>query len=154
MPCAGDCTDCNEWKVGRRYGDGIYCDTCWEYYELQDTRCFSFAAIYDSNTGRLLTVGSSHIGTGCAERRAMWRLEEDDILIEKTIVVCRVRRHRNNKRMSFGMSKPCTQCISAMHMYNMTKIAYSDTKDAFTTFIDLNDLCNTYQSASKIVVKM
>ena len=155
MTCTGYCTDCKEWRPGQLYEDGnVYCDTCWEYYELKNTRCFSFAAIYDSSTGDLLTVASSHIGTGCAERRAMWRLKEQDISSAKSIVVCRIRRNRNNRTMTFGMSKPCAQCICAMHIYNITEVSYSEIGNSFTAFIQLHELHNTYSTASKVVVSI
>lgn len=89
-------------------------------------RCFTFAAVFDMFSGSMLAIGSSYVG--CAERQALWKLNSHDdatICSPKVMVVCRVRRNRNNKRMSYGLSKPCQSCIQAMTFYNVVRVAYS-----------------------------
>ena len=76
MVCFANCNECNQWKECYNYYDDFYCDICSECYELRNFRCFSFAAIYNSKTIELLSIGSSRIGIGCAERQAMWKLND------------------------------------------------------------------------------
>ena len=127
-----------------------YCSDCWDLDELHNTRCFTFAAVYDA-TGFRLCVGQSKIGECCAERDALWKLPLDACSIPKTVVVARVRRNRNNRRMTFGNSKPCTQCMHAFGLYNVTRVCFSTGVDTFE-WADVAALQNTYTSANKRVV--
>ena len=67
----------------------LYCADCWEYYELQNTRCFSFAVIYEANSGKQISFGSSNIGHGCAERMALWKMNVGD-QSDKVLCVARI----------------------------------------------------------------
>lgn len=148
-----ECEECKEFtNVYMGDDDNMYCDACWKWYDLQNTRCFSFAAVYDSETGKLLTTDASDIGVGCAERMAMWKLKDEDISTSKIIVVARIRRNRNNKKMSFGNSKPCKQCIQAMSFYGIQRVCYS----AGTEFKweDVSSIMNDYTSCSRVIVSM
>lgn len=134
-----------------------YCNQCWEFEELKHTRCFSFSVIYNEN-GEKISCGSSHIGIGCAERVAMWKLDDLKLSEPKILIVARIRRNRNNKKLSFGKSKPCKECITAMHFYNIKRIGYSNGKNLngqeIFEWVNLNNLHNTYSSCSKVIVKM
>lgn len=143
----GTCQEC-EFCGALTPSQGLMvCETCADYCEMRRTRCFTFAALYSMETGKLLTVGMSHVGVGCAERYAMWRTNFD--VSPKVIVICRIRR--SHKKMTFGIAKPCVQCIQAMHFYNVQRICYS-TKKQFE-WIDLYELDNTYTSASDVIIK-
>ena len=146
----GTCIDCGDVCKGALYEGELYCITCTEYYEMANTRCFSFAAVYDMQTGKLLSVGASRIGTGCAERQALWKLDDQDN-VPKSVVVCRVRRSRRGK-ISFGTSKPCAQCILAMQFYNVVNVCYSGL-DEFT-WDNLNDMHNEYTSQSNVLIRL
>lgn len=156
-----DCAKCNDMKcvdcdavAHRVYSDGkAYCDTCWEYYDLMSYRCFTFAAVYDISSGKRLSVGSSISHTGCAERQALWRLSSDDFEKDKGIVVCRIRKNRNDTKQSFGMSKPCKQCIIAMQLYNVTRVCYSISKHDFS-WQTVAELTNEYSTKSNVIVSM
>jgi hypothetical protein len=72
MNAVGLCDQCGrDDQVG--YADAcsreFYCSDCWLYDELKNTRCFSFARIYDMETGKALAIGASRVGVGCAERQ-------------------------------------------------------------------------------------
>ena len=64
-----------------------YCDVCWQWFNLKRTRCFSFAAVYDSESGRLLSTDASNVGVGCAERMALWKLSDEHVSTPKVVVV-------------------------------------------------------------------
>jgi hypothetical protein len=149
---AGSCLECltstSDGAVSP-LGD-YYCKQCWEYDEMRNTRCFSFAAVYDANN-KLLSVGGSQLGTGCAERIAMWKLELDDDS-PKTVVVSRIRRNRHGS-FTFGTSKPCEQCIHTMPFYNIMRVCYSQLDDKFI-WEDVCTLSNTYKSCSNVIIKL
>lgn len=150
---SGHCAECDEWKDDGAVGsDGkYYCPGCWEYEELRNTRCFSFAAIYDAEHNLLSTAGSQ-IGTGCAERVALWKLDIHNDTSPKTLVVARVRRNRK-RGYTFGTSKPCQQCIYAMMFYNIERVCYSQSDTKFE-WEDVSQLSNTYTSCSKVIIKL
>lgn len=150
----GICEECNSDDYVTCGNDfNFYCNECFEYEELRNTRCFSFSVIYDEH-GKKITWGYSRIGFGCAERVAMWKL--DDSAIPHILVVARIRKNRQNK-ISFGVSKPCKECIIAMHLYNIKRICYSTGKNEYGKeifeWIDLENLSNTYSSCSKVIIK-
>lgn len=130
--------------------DTYYCGSCWKWHEMRNTRCFTFAAAYDETTCHLLGTASSSAGVGCAERILLWNLSDELISTPKVLIVARIRRNRNNKKMSFGGSKPCNQCIQAMHFYGVTRVAYSN-GDSFT-WSDLQSLHNEYKTYSASIV--
>lgn len=166
------CAECNVEGYGFCMAEDYeyYCPQCYEYDELRRTRCFSFAAIYGPHNEIPLSIGASQ--NGCAERNAMWKLKDTDIDTEKVIVVCRVRRKGKNNKLSFGVSKPCQQCIQSMHMYNVTRICYSngtkgkgsDNNMANSTaeglnstdfsWTDLASLSNKYKSRGRVIVRL
>ncbi len=75
----------------------------------------------------------------------------------KGIVVGRLRRSRNNKKMTFGDSKACQQCILSMGFYGIRRVCYSSKSldHDLGDFVrcDLEGLCNTYRTASTVIVK-
>lgn len=151
----GDCVQCQTFAEGIPIADQFYCEDCKAtldlFADLNVTRCFSFAAVYDIATGKRLSIGASHVGTGCAERHAMWKLD-DAANVPKSMVVSRIRR--NKGRITFGMSKPCAQCILAMPFYNIQRICYSERgKDSFT-WIDTSDLKNEYETCSRVIITL
>ena len=127
---SGKCAECDEWQDNCSVGSNgkYYCPGCWEYEELRNTRCFSFAAIYDAENNLLSTAGSQ-IGTRCAERGAMWKLDIHNTS-PKTLIVARIRRNRK-RGFTFGTSKPCQQCIYAMMFYNIERVCYSQSNTTF-----------------------
>lgn len=143
----GECDRADDGYMDQR-GE-FYCAECWEFDGLRRTRCFSFAVVYDSETEESLSFAASQLGVGCAERQALWKL--DDTTSNKTVVVCRIRRYK--KKMSFGMSKPCEQCIQAMSFYNVTNVCYSEKNGEFT-WVDPAELSNTYRSKSKTILRL
>jgi hypothetical protein len=148
-----ECAECNEFDQVFPGTDGsMYCESCWGWYSLRETRCFSLAALYDAETGRLLSTGASDIGVGCAERVALWRLKDEEVERRKILVVARIRRNRKNKTMSFGTSKPCKQCICAMSFYNVDRVCYS----AASGFVwdSAAAMQNEYTSCSPVIVKL
>ena len=150
----GECDGCcifTDVKMGD--DENMYCYECWNFYELRNTRCFTFAALYDMHTGKRILTEASHIRSGCAERMAMWKLPSNHHCdnIPKIAVVARVRRNRNNKKMTFGNSKPCQQCIQAMPFYNIERVCYS-TLSGFV-WENVKDLRNDYFSCSPVIVK-
>ena len=149
-----ECKECNTLAEVYMGNDGnMYCDECWKFYDLRNTRCFSFAALYDKHTGKRIVADASHIGSGCAERMAMWRLPLDSgesIDTPKIAVVARIRRNRNNK-MTFGTSKPCQQCIQAMPFYNIERVCYS-TPSGFV-WENVEAMRNDYTTCSPVIVK-
>jgi hypothetical protein len=82
----------------------------------------------------------------------MWKLDYRHDARPKVIVVCRVRRSRNDI-ISFGLSKPCCACIDAMPLYNVVRACYSVNTDEFV-WENTSELTNEYSTQSKIVVKM
>ena len=110
--------------------EGTYCFDCWELDTLKSFRCYSFAIVYDAESGKRLSFAGS-IYDACAERRALWKLDHGDMSVPKIIIVGRIRKNRNDKKISFGNSKPCHQCIIAMQMYNVVRVYYSYGKQLF-----------------------
>ena len=155
-PSMWDCEECNTFAEVHMGDDGnMYCDECWKFYNLRNTRCFSFAALYDKHTGKRIVTDASHIGSGCAERMAMWKLpfeQEESIATPKIAVVARIRRNRNNKKMTFGTSKPCQQCIQAMPFYNIERVCYY-TPSEFV-WENVASMKNDYTSCSPVIVKL
>lgn len=153
-PIMWECEECNTFAEVHIGNDGnMYCDECWKFYDLRNTRCFSFAALYDKLTGKRILSEASHIGSGCAERMAMWKLPfgpEESIATPKIAVVVRIRRNRNNK-MTLGNSKPCQQCIQAMPLYNIERVCYS-TSSGYV-WEDVTTMNNDYTSCSRVIVK-
>ena len=148
----GECEECHTSSEVSMGNDGnMYCDECWNFYGLRNTRCFSFAALYDSSTGKRIVTDGSQIGFGCAERMAMWKLPFNHNDTPKIAVVARIRRNRNNKKITFGISKPCQQCIQAMPFYNIERVCYS-TPSGFI-WENVQSLKNDYTSCSPVIVK-
>lgn len=143
------CAECGEAKDGYVEEGDFYCEQCWEHNELKRRRCFSFAVCYDEE-GKVLSQGSSRGGEGCAERASLWKLAEEEWSIPKTIVVCRARRSK--KKMTFGMSKPCQQCILSFPLYNVVRVCYSKEGNAFE-WVDSTALSNSYRSKSEVIVR-
>ena len=145
--------ECSKCDMGHVCASDLnfYCNECHRMYtELSMTRCFTFCAVYCAETGRKLSSGFSQVHYACAERTALWKLDDEDN-IPKVLVVCRVRRNKN--RITFGDSKPCKQCICTMHFYNVQRVAYSQKKNRFQ-WTDLNNLENTYSTDSKLILNM
>ena len=146
----GSCAECSKWT-----GDGdvstsdgnYYCNQCWEYDTMRNTRCFSFAVIYDDDKN-IISVGGNRNGVGCAERVAMWKLDMNDVR-SKTIVVSRIRRCRG--KMTYGTSKPCQQCIITFPFYNIKRVCYSNGDDKFC-WEDAHTISNSYKSCSNSIL--
>lgn len=145
------CEQCDNEAISPVVQGMGYCADCWDFDELQYTRCFTFAVVYDHN-GHKLAIGKSEVQKGCAERNALWRLPLDAICTPKMIVVARLRRNRNG-HLSFGNSKPCKQCIQAFSFYNVTRVCYSTDKSTFV-WKDPCTLTNSYASYSQVIVKL
>ena len=162
----GTCLVCKEDKE-IVFGNDANDVVCKECFDIRNTRCFSFAAVF-SESGHLLQFGSSHVdyyvenkqttqprkkkktSGGCAERRALWKLDVMDTS-PKTMVVCRVNRRRNQK-IAFSNSKPCLQCIFSFKLYNVTRICYSLNKKEFK-WENAEDIQNDVSTCSKVIVK-
>lgn len=145
------CDGCGELATVHMGEDfNMYCDACWRWHELQSVRCFSFATLYDLETGQRLSFDASDIGIGCAERLAMWKLQKEDMCTPKAVIVARIRRNR--EKITFGDSKPCKQCIQAMAFYGVERICYS-TKTGFK-WEDAGAMANEYTSCSNVLVKL
>jgi hypothetical protein len=128
----------------------LSCDDSQEVRLVSSYRCFSFAIVYNED-GKRLAIGSS-IHKSCAERNALWKV--NDIMCKKHIVVCRIRKNRNDKKASFGISKPCQQCIVAMQLYNVEKVSYSVDKDIFSQWTDVNELKTAYNTQCDTIVRL
>ena len=96
---------------------------------MQRSRLFTVAAVYDSGSGQRLSMATSVVGVGCAERRALWKLK--DTHSPKLVVVARVRRTRNG--FTFGGSRPCQQCMTCMTMYGVQRVVFSVDKKSFSS---------------------
>lgn len=146
------CVSCDKDSKGDYdENDIFYCNDCWLCHTLMSYRCYTFAAVYDAQSGEQLGIGGS-INDTCAERQALWNT--DDILSEKIIVVCRIRKNRKDTKMSFGSSKPCAQCILAMQLYNVKQVCYSvkETKDFKWETVD--NMSNNYCTKSNAIVRL
>jgi hypothetical protein len=124
----GGCENCPNEAYGDFYQGCFYCDTCLEYYHLEALRCFSVAAIY----GESGLIAVAYSIDKCAERNAiemaLAKRESEGaecLLNDCVLVVGRVRHNKNNKR-SFGLSKPCVQCIYGMQANGIRAVCYSD----------------------------
>jgi cytidine deaminase len=145
------CVECGDVNLGHCNDYGLfYCNDCWEYYWLDSYRCFTFAAVYDARNGKRLSTGGS-IHKACAERQALWKLHDFDS--PKAIVVCRIRKNRNNTKLSFGSSKPCAQCILSMQMYNVQHVCYSTDKNHFE-WSKVDYLSTQYHTKCMTIVKL
>ena len=156
MSFFGSCAACEKDDEGYVDTDGtFYCDLCWEIYALKSYRCYTFAVVYDAESGQRLSIGSSISNTGCAERQALWKLHSDNMLCPKVVVVARLRKNRNDTKMSLGDSKPCGFCIMSMTMYNVVRVCYS-AKEVKGNFVwtDIENLTNDYLSKSKVLVRL
>jgi cytidine deaminase len=148
----GKCKSCCQYLPGKEAIDAFYCSSCWEIYDINQYRCFSFAMVYDMHEGTNLSFGSSIYSEGCAERSALWKLDPDDAR-EKLMIVARIRRNANDRKMSFGNSKPCSQCILAMQMYNVKEVLYSHNKQGFV-HEQVNGMNNSYTSKGMTIVRL
>ena len=150
MGVFGTCDECNKEKEGP-LGDPFYCHDCWEednmFSSLKSFRCFTFAAVYSLKTGERLGVGAS-IGT-CAERDALWKI--DDVDTPKAVMVCRLRKNRNDRNTTYGGSKPCSQCIVTFQFYNVQRVCYSENGGTFC-WDDVSTLTNDYKSQCDTIV--
>ena len=150
----GTCTECEDDADGLVTKKGLFfCHTCWQkeaevFESLEGFRCFTFCAVYNESTGEKMGIGGSM--NFCAERDALWKI--DDVQQRKIVVVGRIRKNRNNKRWSFGDSKPCNQCIVAMKFYNVVRICYSSGSSWVWTNID--DLHNDYRTNCDVIVSI
>lgn len=147
--CGGVCTN------GDVCDEGVfYCTRCWDedelLCELRSYRCVTFCALYDLTTGERLGIGGS-VRNSCAERNALWTL--DDISTPKAVMVCRIRKNRKNTRWSLGMSKPCRQCILAMHMYRVERVCFSTGADSYE-WVDLDALTTDYRTVCDTIVSI
>jgi hypothetical protein len=115
---------------------------------LHTYRCVTLCAVYNRHCGRRIAVGAS-VGRCCAERNALWEVLDDPC--EKIVVVCRTRTNSKGRR-TLGLSKPCVQCITAMHFCGVQKVCHS-TKEGFV-WIDLSDLSNAYVTRNKVVLRL
>lgn len=145
------CKQCGSALTDVLADDDMFCDDCWECYNLSIYRCFSFATIYDAESGVRLSYGGS-VNNACAERRALWKLDAAFTSVPKIVVVARIRKNRKDTKMSFGNSKPCAQCIIAMQMYNIVRVYYSTNKDCFTVCNNISTLSNDYYTKSKSII--
>ena len=148
----GSCLACSSNEFGYvDTNEQFYCNSCWEDHKLFSYRCFSFAAVYDLNTGKRLSTGGS-VNSACAERQALWKLGVD-FHTPKVIVVSRIRRNRNNKKTNMGGSKPCSQCIISMNMYNVQRVCYSGTGDKFT-WENVSEIKNDYKTKCNVILRL
>ena len=129
-----------------------YCFDCWEIDILKSFRCYSFAIVYDATSGERLSFAGS-IYDSCAERRALWKLDNTHMSVPKVIIVGRIRKNRNDKKISFGNSKPCHQCIIAMQMYNVVRVYYSFGKQLFMRS-NVSEMSNSYTTESDIIISL
>ena len=114
----GPCEYCEKDQFGR-FGEDrrLYCESCWEFYNLQHMRCFTAAAIYNTTTEHMLAFGASI--NKCAEREALDGLSESNFNEPMTLVVCRIRRTHNGQ-ITYGLSKPCVQCLCSLHLHGIS----------------------------------
>ena len=151
----GVCDECADEGKGWPTGEFFYCAECWEWHDARAYRCCNVCAVYDARDGRRIATGTSI--EGCAERNALWKLWDVDdgalVGIPKVLVVARVRSSTNTlgrRRSTYGMSRPCAQCATALVLYNVVRVAYSDAtpdersveaRGAKFVWEDVDDVC-------------
>ena len=139
----GSCVHCGLAAWGDTACD-LYCADCWEFFQINDMRCFTIAALYDDTGALISTATSLHM---CAERQALWRVPHDKSA--RMLVVCRVRRNKKGIITSYGTSKPCVQCTNALAMYGVQEVWFSIVKGDSTE--SSNDLTSNFRwTASKV----
>ena len=126
----GYCAQCGKGDDGQVDTDSqFYCNKCINEWNIQQYRCVSYAAVYSLLTYEMLSTGDSSNDGCCAERHALWKLNEHFDKIPKLVVVCRLNRKGNKKY--FHNSKPCAQCTCTMAFYNVQRVVYSIKKNKF-----------------------
>ena len=152
---SGYCAECGTEADGRVYPDfEFYCHTCADRYDLQERRCRTIAYVYDLQTGKRLSSGTSiETGGACAERNALWLLDSKHDKVEKRIVVTRYRSDSRFKKTTMGESRPCAQCTFAMSFYNVKRVKYSTKQGYVETNIDALE-GSSYQTKHKSILLM
>ena len=153
----GECSACNEPSDDGAIGDDLdyYCNDCWCIHSF---RCFTMCALYDLHGNRLSFATS--VG-GCAERTALWKLNDVHMQIPKIAVVARIRKN-SSSRITYGHSLPCSFCSTSLKLYNVVRVAYSVlttppasiTSDGTFQWEDVDILSSSGKTKCNVVVRI